>query len=62
MFVRNSIATKRWDYARQPEEVFNTFIEAARREIEFPPLWPTFYLKEGEEKVELSEQTTKSRP
>jgi len=59
--VRRSIAGKREDYERQPEEVFNSFVQAAKREMDFPPLWPTFYMEEGAEVADLTEQTAVCR-
>ena len=54
------MAQVRWDYRKEAEEAFNTFVLEAKQQICFPALWPVFYVAKGE-KFELSSQTSAAR-
>ena len=50
----------RWDYRKEAEEAFNTFVLETKNSINFPALWPVFYIAENED-FTLSEQTSAAR-
>ncbi|CBY11032.1 unnamed protein product [Oikopleura dioica] len=60
-FVRATVDEARWDYHREAEEVFNSFVNSTKMRIDLPPLWPLFYMKEGEENLDFSEQTQRAK-
>ena len=59
--MREAIEGVNEEYRELPELIFNHFLEEARTTIEIPALWLCLYVKEGQEKLELSEPTYAAR-